>query len=528
MYSSYIFIEIEAQKMKADYSKLLKLLIDKKMSKTDLRIQSKISSSTLAKIGKQEIVSDDVLDKICATLKCQVGDIVELIKDEDEEYQVQNDPNKLKVVSLFSGAGGMDLGFINAGFEIIWANDFFEEAINSYRKNIGKHVIHGDITRIASENIPDGADVIIGGFPCQGFSVANTRRSMEDKRNFLYKEMLRIISDKKPKFFVAENVKGLLSMENGEVFKMIKSDFESLGYKVDARVLNAAEYGVPQTRERVVIIGNNIGVENPYPKKTHYIEGEGESKGLLPAITTEQAVGFLSNVKLSMNEIHVSIADIKKHIKKTGLIDEDGFFTNLGVDKNCKEVVIKNHIASENVADTFWGRKYEVNQHEICDYLRYWRDKAGWTTKKVDEHFGYSYTAGHWFRKDNNSGSIPKPDDWWELKKMFGFDDKYDKAVTTLVEKEIQFEQSLRITNWDRPSDTITATSPEIHVNKMRRLSARECAIIQTFPLNYEFTGSLNKMYTQIGNAVPVRLATQIATGILKTLKDAKKETKVR
>lgn len=111
---------------------------------------------------------------------------------------------------------------------------------------------------------------------------------------------------------------------------------------------------------------------------------------------------------------------------------------------------------------------------------------------------------------------------------MFGFDDKYDKAVTTLVEKEIQFEQSLRITNWDRPSDTITATSPEIHVNKMRRLSARECAIIQTFPLNYEFTGSLNKMYTQIVNAVPVRLATQIATGILKTLKDAKKETKVR
>lgn len=505
--------------MKADYSKLLKLLIDKKMSKTDLRKKSKISSSTLAKIGKQEIVSEDVLEKICKTLECEVKDILVLIKDEDEEYVVQNDPNKLKVVSLFSGAGGMDLGFINAGFEIIWANDFFEEAVNSYRKNIGKHMIHGDITRISSDDIPNGADVIIGGFPCQGFSIANTKRNMQDKRNFLYKEMLRIIKDKNPYFFVAENVKGLLSMEDGKVIEMIKSDFEQLGYKVDARLLNAAEYGVPQARERVVIIGNRLGIENPYPKITHYIEGLTEKKkGLLPAITCEQAIGFLSDKNITNKDIIVTKNELEDHIAKTQLKDISGFYKNLGIKPETEEIIIKNHMASENVADTFWGREYEVNQHDICDYLRYWRDKAGWTTKKVDEHFGYSYTAGHWFRKDNNSGSIPKPSDWWELKKMFNFDDTYDKQVTTLVEKEIQYEQSLRITNWDRPSDTITATSPEIHVNKMRRLSARECAILQTFPLSYEFTGSINKMYTQIGNAVPVRLATQIAEGIKKEL----------
>lgn len=505
--------------MKADYSKLLKLLIDKKMSKTDLRKKSKISSSTLAKIGKQEIVSEDVLEKICKTLECEVKDILVLIKDEEEEYIVQNDPNKLKVVSLFSGAGGMDLGFINAGFEIIWANDFFEEAVNSYRKNIGKHMIHGDITRISSDDIPNGADVIIGGFPCQGFSIANTKRNMQDKRNFLYKEMLRIIQDKNPYFFVAENVKGLLSMEDGKVIEMIKSDFEQLGYKVDARLLNAAEYGVPQARERVVIIGNRLGIENPYPKITHYIEGLTEKKkGLLPAITCEQAIGFLADKNITNKEIIVTKKELEDHITKTQLKDVAGFYKNLGIKPDTEEIIIKNHMASENVADTFWGREYEVNQHDICDYLRYWRDKAGWTTKKVDEHFGYSYTAGHWFRKDNNSGSIPKPSDWWELKKMFNFDDTYDKQVTTLVEKEIQYEQSLRITNWDRPSDTITATSPEIHVNKMRRLSARECAILQTFPLSYEFTGSINKMYTQIGNAVPVRLATQIAEGIKKEL----------
>jgi DNA (cytosine-5)-methyltransferase 1 len=173
--------------------------------------------------------------------------------------------------------------------------------------------------------------------------------------------------------------------------------------------------------------------------------------------------------------------------------------------------IIHNHIARTNVADKFWGRKHKVNQHEICDYLKYWRNKSGWTTKKVDEHFGYSHTAGHWFRKDNNSGSIPNPSDWWELKKILGFDDTYDKIVTDLELKEIKFEQSLRINNWELPSDTITATGPEIHPNRERRMSVRECAIIQTFPDDFEFCGSLGNMYKQIGNAVPVILAQKIA-----------------
>lgn len=403
---------------------------------------------------------------------------------------------KFKVVSLFSGAGGMDLGFENAGFDIIWANDFFKEAVESYKKNVSENITYGDITKIKSSEIPDDVDIVIGGFPCQGFSVANNKRSMKDERNYLYKEMLRIIKDKKPKFFVAENVKGLLSMEKGRVFKMIKEDFESLGYKVDARLLNAAEYGVPQARERLVIIGNRIGVENPYPKPTHWVDSKQykSKEGLKDPVTVEQTIGFLSNVKLSDAPITL----------------ENG-------------TKIYNHVAATNVYDKFWGRKYDVDQADICDYLRYWRDKAGYSTKKVDEHFGYKYTAGHWFRKDNNSGSIPKPDDWWELKKMFQFDDKYDKEVTTMVEKDIKFEQSLRITNWDRPSDTITATSPEIHVNKERRLSARECAMLQTFPMDYEFVGSLNTVYKQIGNAVPVKLAQQIATGIYESLENSEK-----
>ena len=398
---------------------------------------------------------------------------------------------KFRVISLFSGAGGMDLGFINAGFEIVWANDFFKEAVESYKKNVDDRIVFGDITKIDSSEMPDDIDLVIGGFPCQGFSVANTKRSMKDERNFLYKEMLRVIDDKKPKFFVAENVKGILSMKKGKVFDMIKKDFKKLGYNVDAKLLNAAEYGVPQARERVIIIGNRIGVKNPYPTPTHWVDSKKyESKeGLKDPVTVEETIGFLSDVKLSDKPI----------------ILDNG-------------MVIYNHMAATNVYDKFWGRKYKVKQEDICDYLKMWRDKAGYTTKKVDDHFGYKYTAGHWFRKDNHSGSIPKPSDWWELKKILGFDNKYDKKVTTMVEKEIKFEQSLRITNWDRPSDTITATSPEIHVNKERRLSARECAMLQTFPMDYEFVGSLNVIYRQIGNAVPVKLAEQIAKGIYDVL----------
>ncbi|MFA6662167.1 MAG: DNA cytosine methyltransferase [Bacilli bacterium] len=398
---------------------------------------------------------------------------------------------KFKIVSLFSGCGGLDLGFIKTGFKVVWANDFFKDAVESYRFNIGDHVVYGDITKIPSSDIPDDFDVLLGGFPCQGFSIANIKRSMKDERNFLYKEMLRVIKDKRPKFFVAENVKGLLSMGGGKVIGMIVNDFKALGYDVDYRLLKASDYGVPQNRERVVIVGNRLGLENPFPVRTHGNEDELFINGhLKPYLKVKDVVGYL--------------ADVRTRNKAFKLNGE----------------TIYNHIARTNVSDEFWGRKYNVNQHDVCDYLKKWRDKAGISTKKIDEIFGYAYTAGHWFRKDNNSGSIPKPEDWWKLKEILGFDDEYDVPVTEMVLKPISFEQSLRINNWDAPSDTITATGPEIHPNKKRRMSVRECAIIQTFPNDFQFFGSLGNMYKQIGNAVPVLLAEKIAEGVFEKLKN--------
>jgi len=386
-----------------------------------------------------------------------------------------------KIISLFAGAGGMDLGFKNAGFDIAWANDFNIDACITYENNLGKHIVHGDITNIKSEEIPSEVDLVIGGFPCQGFSVANTKRSLKDERNFLYKELLRIVNDKQPKFFVGENVKGILSLDNGKVFEMIKNDFKNIGYNVEAKLLNAADYGVPQIRQRVIMIGNRIGKEIIFPEPTH----------------TEKTYIPTKNVIKHLVKIETFERNTKQTIKLKGK-------------------KIYNHIAYTNVLNTFFKRKEGVTQAEICDYLKYWRNKKGISTKKVDEYFGYKHTAGHWFRKDNKSGSIPKPSDWIELKKLLEFDDKYDDFATNLIEKEIVFEQSLRVVNWDKPSDTITASTPEIHINKQRRLSVRECAIIQTFPDDFIFYGSLSSQHRQVGNAVPPLLATKIAEVIKK------------
>ena len=195
----------------------------------------------------------------------------------------------MRVVSLFSGAGGLDLGFIKAGHEVVWANDFDADAVATYKKNIGEHIVLGDIKEIDADTIPD-CDIIIGGFPCQGFSVANTKRNALDERNQLYKEFVRILEAKKPKYFLAENVKGILSLEKGAVIAAIVDDFEAKGYRVVYKLLNAADYGVPQTRQRVIIVGvrDDLDVDFKYPEPTNSKSGE---DGLPKWVSVSQAIG---------------------------------------------------------------------------------------------------------------------------------------------------------------------------------------------------------------------------------------------
>ena len=165
----------------------------------------------------------------------------------------------MRTISLFSGAGGFDLGLIQTGHEIVLANDILKDACETYKKNISQNIICSQIQDIDFRKAPK-ADLVIGGFPCQGFSIANMDRKSSDPRNSLYLEFLRTLEFVKPKYFLAENVRGILSLEKGEVFKKIIKDFNSQGYVTQHLVLNAAKFGVPQNRFRVFIFGVNIKV----------------------------------------------------------------------------------------------------------------------------------------------------------------------------------------------------------------------------------------------------------------------------
>ena len=156
--------------------------------------------------------------------------------------------------SLFCGAGGLDYGFEKAGFKTIWANDMNADACRTFSLwNSDCEVICDKIQNVPSKKIPN-VDILLGGFPCQGFSLAGPRK-LNDTRNSLYKEYVRIVKDKQPKMFVGENVKGLLSMGEGAVLRAIVEEFASCGYLVLFRLLNAKNYGVPQDRERLILVG---------------------------------------------------------------------------------------------------------------------------------------------------------------------------------------------------------------------------------------------------------------------------------
>ena len=202
----------------------------------------------------------------------------------------------MEVVSLFSGAGGLDLGLVNAGHKIIWANDIYEDAVKTYSQNIGDHVDTRDIATIPSADIPD-ADLVVGGFPCQGFSVANWTRTVDDERNKLYREMVRVVHDKQPKFFITENVKGIVSLGEGSILENIVEDFRSAGYKTYWKVLNCADYGVPQKRMRFIMLGirEDLVFENvPFPPTpTHAAKNRSKDDGLPEWVSVAEALSHL-------------------------------------------------------------------------------------------------------------------------------------------------------------------------------------------------------------------------------------------
>lgn len=186
---------------------------------------------------------------------------------------------KIRAVSLFSGCGGGDLGLLGGfnflgkrygklNFDIMWANDIDAYAVATYRKNLGSHILESDIRETDLHSIPDH-DILVGGFPCQSFSMVGQRKGLSDPRGLLYLKMIQVLKLKQPAVFIAENVKGLISLKKGKVFKKVINDFESAGYKVSCEILNASQFGIPQKRERVFIVGvkNSKNLPFIFPKE---------------------------------------------------------------------------------------------------------------------------------------------------------------------------------------------------------------------------------------------------------------------
>lgn len=196
---------------------------------------------------------------------------------------INNNKEKFTVISLFSGCGGMDLGFIGNfncldkkysenPFEIVLANDINEKATLTQKHNFKNiNVVCEDVVKLVEGKLPK-ADVLIGGFPCQDFSLAGKQQGLKVERGNLYKSMIKAIQNVKPKVFIAENVKGLILLENGLAIKTIISDFEKCGYNVKYKLFNTADFGVPQLRERVIIVGVRKDIQNEFqfPNQTHF------------------------------------------------------------------------------------------------------------------------------------------------------------------------------------------------------------------------------------------------------------------
>ena len=189
--------------------------------------------------------------------------------------------NEVRVASLFSGCGGMDLGFAMARskslhYKTVWAVDVDKDAVDTYRNNLNPNIICENIWNIDISKIPD-IDVIIGGFPCQDFSVlrGDKRHAFRSKRGLLYRRLVETVKIKQPMVFIAENVKGLLSVKNGRVMETIKKSFSNqsmtIGYELHTKVINFADFGVPQLRERLIIVGvrTDLNMKFKFPEATH-------------------------------------------------------------------------------------------------------------------------------------------------------------------------------------------------------------------------------------------------------------------
>ncbi len=386
--------------------------------------------------------------------------------------------NKPKMVDFFAGAGGLSCGFSQAGYRICFANDFEDVCVRTYRFNHPElpsaSVLKEDIRKIVSnigDYIHEDIDIVVGGPPCQSFSSANQRRIIDDPRNELYKYYIEAIKKICPKFVLMENVKGMLSVA-GQVVEdyksiRIKKNGKVYTYDVSYRLLNAVNFGVAQSRERLIYLAvrNDIAYSKHVTPEVLFLEIEKACEGN-PHYNLQSALEYIQPLDAP---------------RVKGMTEVDDEKTGMKISVNNYDSCGNSYLASINSGRSL---SYTFNHKaRYCSDVNY----------EIFKRLGQGEDATN-----------PKIADIMPYSRRNGiFKDKYFKLYA------------------DRPCRTITAhlkmdCLSHIHPYQIRSITPREAARVQSFPDDYLFLGAYLKTYMQIGNAVPVLMAKQIAKIIKK------------
>jgi len=376
----------------------------------------------------------------------------------------------LLTIDLFCGAGGITEGFREAGYHCLYGNDCMPEAMETFKTNHPEAWVDvRDIEAVDPASVrrklglgKGALDVLVGGPPCQGFSINAPDRFLSDPRNKLFKDYVRFLEEFEPKVFVFENVPGLLSLGDGKVFRQIHSEFERLGYHVTEKILFAAHYGVPQERWRLILLGSKFS-EIQHPGPTHFARGranfrggstltfrlaDSDAKRLLPAVTVGAAIGDLPRLEMGEGSETVGYTD-QPHSEFAAMM------------RNA-EGVTYNHYAAKLSKQNAERMKYIKPGGSWRDIPHHLLPKGMQRARKSDHTKRYGR-----LRKDGLAGTVlTKCDPHW--------------GAVFLPDQD-------------------------------RSLTVREAARFQTFPDSYKFLGSRVSQYEQVGNAVPVLMARAIA-----------------
>ena len=406
------------------YDKLWKLLVEKKMNRTELKEQSGISFNVLARMGKNEPISFDSIEKICRSLDCDISDIIEIEKPKTEKVELTG----YTTIELFAGAGGLALGIEKAGFNTIGLIEFDKDAADTLKLNRSSwRVIHDDIANISGLDLEKyfgvkkgELDLLSGGAPCQAFSYAGKRLGLEDARGTLFYHYAIFLQKLQPKMFLFENVRGLLTHDKGRTYATIKNIFEQAGYTIQKDVLNAWDYGTAQKRERLI----TIGIRND----------------------------LCDRVKFQFPTPH----DYKPVLRDVLMDCPDGP-----------------------------GVPYGEKKRKIFELVPpggYWRD--------IDPEIAKEYMKSCWDMEGGRTGIL----------RRMSLDEPSLAVLTSPSQKQTE----------------------RCHPLEARPFTVRENARCQSFPDEWQFCGNVSSQYKQVGNAVPVNLAYEIAKEIHRALEAIK------